>query len=362
MVTDAAGSLSTPPSTGAPESSSPPADHSFNNGSPANDGRSRISAQGGLDARTTLGEQGLRDFAAVDSGDPVQLAQAGGTVSDAGATKTAPQRVHVIAYADTSLSRSDVHTFKNAAANLKRDYERSYPGDKVVFEGFSNGDELARIINNQPKGSIVSLDIVSHGNAGGMHIAERLPAPVKAGSLEAEAHYRLRGGDQLNLIPESPQTRTDAEFQEEKAVGLYGDGLTARSVGWLYNQGIDDGDNGPKSQGAATLGDLDRTRFSKDGVFVELHGCKSALDLGPIDSFAEDFAEMLPAGSTVVGHTQNNWPNGHPGGLRDDYRHNEVIVFSSPEGLLSFGSATASKPGERYGMTFPNSSTPSGAK
>ena len=267
--------------------------------------------------------------------------------------------MHVIAYADTSLASSDVHTFKNAATNLKRDYERLYPGDKVVLEGFSSGDELARIINGQPKGSITSLDIVSHGNGGGMHIAERLSAPKAAGAFDAEMHYRMRGADQLNLIPDSPQTRADAAFQEEKAVGLYGSESTAKWVGRLYNQEPVDGDNGPTSQGAATLGDIDRSRFSKDGVFVELHGCKSAIDLGPIDSFAEDFAEILPEGSTVVGHTENNWPNGHPGGLKDDYRHNEVIVFRSPEGFLSFGDATASAPSERWGMTFPNSSTPS---
>ena len=321
-------------------------------------GGSSIPAQSSLGAGATLGDQGLRDFAAIDSGDQVQLAQAGETASDAGSATAKPQRVHVIAYADTSLSKSDVHTFRNAAANLKRDYERLYPGDKIVFEGFSIGDELTRVINRQPKGSIVSLDIVSHGNGGGMHIAEKLPAPVKAGTVEAEMHFRMRGADQLNLIPESPQTRADAEFQEEKAVGLYSGGATSTTVGWLYNQRVHDGDNGPTSQGAATLGDLDRSRFADDGVFVELHGCKSALDLGPIDSFAEDFAEILPEGSTVVGHTQNNWPNGHPSGLRDDYRHNEVVIFRAEGGGLFDDGVTLSKPGERHGMTFPNSSTP----
>lgn len=64
--------------------------------------------------------------------------------------------------------------------------------DNVIVEYVRSGKEIVKHINKVGIGKLVSLDIVSHGNQGGIHIARKLTKPEKSPFLQRNAHVLIR--------------------------------------------------------------------------------------------------------------------------------------------------------------------------
>jgi len=269
-----------------------------------------------------------------------------------------PKKTHLILYAGRALSQSHVHTFRNASLQLLKDYKNhgGYADHTIIHGSFNNGEEFVEIINSMPNGSIVSLDALSHGNQAGLHIAEGLSPPEQSPLFRRNAHLRIRNAEGKN-----PVTEEQALYMEEYMGGIYSDWDRIDYVSWYYNQKyerdsfIDRVFNGLFLDGIAFLNEIKSRKFADDS-FVELHGCNTAEYLPYFndlyDNFAEDLAERIGSGSTVVGHIVNANPN-HPNG-QEDYRHGKVRVYHGNM-LLS---ASESDALERSDLTFENSSTP----
>jgi hypothetical protein len=242
-----------------------------------------------------------------------------------------------------SIAKSDVNTFSAAANQLKKDYFKTYPKSRIVLKFVKSGREIVNCINAQPLKSLISLDIVSHGNQGGIHIARLLPKPVESGFIQAHAHVKIRSNT------DKPQTSEDAKYIEESMHGLYTDWLAKKGVSYYYNQTFN------SSTDVAYLSDIKFDRF-KEEAFIEFHGCRTAENIPFLntymhDNFAKQFSDMLPKNCTVVGHITNSNPNKKPKGGSSDYRHGRVNVYKN--------STRVQKEVERLSLKFANSSTPS---
>ncbi|NNG04994.1 MAG: hypothetical protein HKM95_12965 [Inquilinus sp.] len=254
-------------------------------------------------------------------------------------------KTHLILHCD-ALSLSDVNTFRAAANTLERDYRRHYgaTGDNVSVQKATSGEKIRDIVAGFAVGSIVSLDIVSHGNQGGIHIARALPQPIEAGLIQRTMHTTLRR-HRIDTAP--PQTAEDARMIEESMEGLYSNWRAKVGVGYFYNQTYD----GTK---AAVLSDLDFGRFHPE-CFAEFHGCKTAefipgLNEFFIDNFAKQFSDQLGPNGVTVGHIVNAAPDKNPNKNENDYRYGKVRVYR--------GGNLESDGVERWGLKFANSSTP----
>ncbi|MBT1064086.1 hypothetical protein KJY73_10905 [Bowmanella sp. Y26] len=103
-----------------------------------------------------------------------------------------------------SIKSSDVNTFKNAAETLRLIYKVKYPKDLVLVKFVKSGNEIVKQINSVPLGLLISLDIISHGNQSGIHIARKLITREKSGILQRNAHVQIR------RYTNAPQTDLDA--------------------------------------------------------------------------------------------------------------------------------------------------------
>ena len=119
-----------------------------------------------------------------------------------------------------SIASYDVNTFKGAAVMLAKIYKAKYPGDAVKVEFVRNGKDMVNYINRIGVGKLTTLDIVSHGNQGGIHIARKLAKPEKSGLIQRNAHELMR------KFSDKPQSAAKAEYMEESMHGLYSDTLS----------------------------------------------------------------------------------------------------------------------------------------
>lgn len=249
------------------------------------------------------------------------------------------KKQRLILYTD-SISKSDVHTFSAAAKTIQSSYISSE--FKPVVHFVRSGQDIVKIINSQAKNSILSLDIISHGNQGGIHIARKLSTPVDSGFIQKRAHVIIRQSS------DRPQTKADAEKIEESMHGLYNDFIATKGVSYYYNQLTDN------STDIRVLSDIEFTRFTDD-AFVEFHGCRTAEMIPGLnsyfkDNFAKQFSDNLSKDSTVVGHIVNSNPNMHPNSKVSDYRHGKVRVYK--------GGKLIHDAKERSSLRLANSSTP----
>ncbi len=241
-----------------------------------------------------------------------------------------------------SILQSDVNTFKAAARNLKKDYQAKYKSDVTLLVFVKSGKEIVELLNKQNKNSVISLDIVSHGNQGGIHIARKLITPIESGFIQQRAHVRMRESS------DHPQTEADAEMLEESMHGLYTNRSAKMGVSYYYNQSY------KHSTDIALLDDIAFSIF-KEGAYVEFHGCRTAEQISVLntifqDNFAKQFSDMLPNMSVVVGHVTNSNPNKHPKKNISDYRHGDIRSYR--DGKLIHNVI------QRASLRFPNSSTP----
>lgn len=249
--------------------------------------------------------------------------------------------VRIILHTD-SILKADVNTFESAALNLKKDYIGKYKSDTVQAVFVKSGKEIAEYLNKQGRDSVISLDIVSHGNQGGIHIARKLESPVNSGFIQKRAHVRWRE------TSDNPQTEEDADMIEESMHGLYTNWRAKKGVSYYYNQTCE------HSSDIALLEDIDFTVF-KEGAFVEFHGCRTAEQIPTLntvfqDNFAKQFSDMLPKMCVVVGHTTNSNPNKHPKKPVTDYRHGDIRAYKDGKMIHNVV--------QRSSLQFPNSSTP----
>jgi RHS repeat-associated protein len=212
----------------------------------------------------------------------------------------------------TSLRKSDEYTFQNAAKALSDEYKKRKDGHRIVLAKVTTGAELVAKVNEQIKDSIKSLDIFSHSNLAGIHIAKELSAPEKSPIPKRMSHILMRD----NITTE------DAEYMEESYHGLYSGRLSAQVVGIYYNQKSGDG--------IAYLGSINFNNFTNDAA-VEFHGCKTAQEIKlsegvTIDNFAMKFSSGLyGAGKTnskVIGHVYRSSPTAN-----HDYRKSMRRVY-----------------------------------
>jgi hypothetical protein len=248
--------------------------------------------------------------------------------------------VRLIVHTD-SIKKSDVNTFAAAAMSLEAEYRKLYAKDSIRRIFVRTGQDIARAINDELPKTIASLDVVSHGNQSGVHIARKLATPIKSGFLQRRLHYRVR------LSSDRPQTREDAALCEESMHGLYTGWTGLEAVGVYYNQ-VDGG-----RADVAYLSDVQYGRF-QEGAHVELHGCLTA-EMIPVvnqlkDNFAKQLSDNLPKGSTVVGHITRSNPNRAPSTRISDYRHGAVRVYR--DGAIIMDGV------ERSAQKFSGSSTP----
>lgn len=252
-----------------------------------------------------------------------------------------PNHIRLIIYSD-SIKAPDVNTFKNAAIAISKVYKATYPLDTVKMAFVHSGNDIAKQINSAGIGKLISLDIISHGNQGGIHIARKLKIPEKSGFLQRNAHVLLR------RHTDNPQTDADAEYMEESMHGLYSGDVSKVGVAYYFNQSYE------KSTDIGLLQDIEFNRFSDKSV-VEFHGCRTA-EVIPVlnswikDNFAKDFSEELGDKGIVIGHVTSSSPDKNPNGNASDYRYGKVRVYKN--GKLIKDNV------ERWGLRFENSSTP----
>jgi len=241
-----------------------------------------------------------------------------------------------------SIKNADVNTFKNAAVTLSKFYKSNYVGDSVKVKFVRSGQEIVEEINNVAVGKLITLDIVSHGNQGGIHIARKLPKTERPGFIQKNAHVMIRRHS------DNPQTEVDAEYMEESMHGLYSDHFSKLGVAYYYNQTFE------RSTDINYLNKIEFNRFANSSV-VEFHGCRTAefipgLNSWIKDNFAKNFSDSLKGKGIVIGHITNSSPNKHPNGNDNDYRYGKVRIYKN-------GSMTKDAV-ERWGLKFENSSTP----
>lgn len=230
----------------------------------------------------------------------------------------------------TSRKRSDFFTFEAEAMRLEGEYKRAFPNDTVRRVLVRNGKEIADAINACTPGSIVSWDVLSHSNAGGIHISEDLAQAQASSADRQRRHVEYRAKSR------NPQSAKDAMFMEEDMRGLYTSHSTAELVADYFNQ--------LRTSFLSTLDEVEYDRFSRD-CYVELHGCRTVNDDASIaDLFIANLSARLPADATVVGHTRGSFPQGARG-----YRHGEVGVFRA---------GCEMHRGRREQLKLPNASTP----
>ena len=246
-----------------------------------------------------------------------------------------------------SRKQTDVNTFRAAAMTLKKSYQTKYAlsNDTIKVQFVKSGKDIVREINSIGKGNLVSLDIVSHGNQGGIHISRDMSKPEKSGLIKRNAHVLIR------RYSDRPQTEEDAEYMEESMHGLYSDYASKVGVSYYYNQKLSD------STDIATLDDIDFSVFSKN-AFVEFHGCRTA-EVVPIlntylkNNFAENFSSNLDKDATVIGHITNAAPDKNPNGNVNDYRYGKVRMYQGGK-MIKDGVS-------RSTLMIYNSSTPGSA-
>lgn len=249
-------------------------------------------------------------------------------------------KTRLIVHTD-SIKTSDAHTFRAAAFTLEKDYNSIYPNDLVKTVLIKSGHDLVSTINNEARDTIISLDVVSHGNQGGIHIARKLVHPVKSGVIQKSAHYKIR------RYSDSPQSIEQADLIEQSMHGLYTDWFAKKGVSYYYNQTY------ANSTDTRYLSSIEFNRFSNEG-FVEFHGCRTAEHIPGFnnyfkDNFAKQFSDKIQRGVTVIGHITNSNPNKTPTGKFSDYRHGRVNVYQDGSVLH--------KEALREALVFPNSST-----
>ena len=256
----------------------------------------------------------------------------------------------LIVYTD-SIAKSDVYTFESAAKSLREIYQRRYrkDSDRITVRKAYSGKEIVEFINKQERSSIVSLDIVSHGNPAGVHIARKLTRPQKAGLIQREVHALIRAN------VGRPQTWEDAEYIEESMHGLYSGLATQEMVAKYYNQTCEpliEGGNRRAEPDTAFLDAIQADRFAPE-TFVELHGCSMAVEKAPwstlLDNFAENLSRLLPDSAITIGHIKQSAAK-TIGKVLNDYRHGSVRVY---QGGGMFADSV-----ERSTQRFKNSSTP----
>lgn len=313
--------------------------------------------------------------------------------------------IHLILWA----KGKDTGTFSAAAETLKKDYLRYYQslGHKIIIKGFAHGRDFIDIIDLFEDNSILSLDVISHGNMFGIHVSEKIP-PEPAPEHHLYWHPGLRHRVMKQFNGKDPQTVDDAIIMEEKMLGIYKgeDGLewaarffnqkkctterkplnpdtiskakkffkeyeTLKNDDWI---GIlkmlslislfsplnsEDCPSGSLNKGIRFIKDVNKKKFHRE-VFVEFHGCRIGEEVRFVDyikdSFAEEFAEHLDGNPTVVAHTENNFPNGHPVN-QNDYRRGPVRVYTQNPWLLDLD-ASGKKAEDRWQLKFKYSSTP----
>ncbi len=196
---------------------------------------------------------------------------------------------------------SDNSAFQIAANNVIKSYMGKK--DKVIIKKIDTARHIVNDIEQQLEGSIVSLDILSHGS------------PLS-----------------LNFSKKPYQ-----------ACGFY--------VGWIGKKAIcsyysdDDGDY-KFTADARSISDINYKKFDKSAR-IQLHGCLTASDwfrspngkkLFPIivDNVATQLSqELYSAGkkdAIVIGHSTRGNPliNGKGTKIREqDYRHGERIIYHS---------------------------------
>lgn len=229
-----------------------------------------------------------------------------------------------------SRKKSDYYTFEAEAMRLETEYKRNFPGDVVRRVLVRDGKQIAAEINACDPGSIVSWDVLSHANAGGIHISTDLATPKAASAERQRRHVEYR------VNSSRPQSAKDAMFMEEDMRGMYTSRGTLQLVADYFNQE-------PTSH-AGTLEEIECDRFSSD-CYVELHGCRTVNDAAAeTDMFVAMLSERLPYDAVVVGHTGSSSPRGQQG-----YRHGEVGVYR--------GGCEVHR-GRRESLRLPNASTP----
>ena len=221
-------------------------------------------------------------------------------------------------------------------------YKAKYPLHTVKVIFVRSGKDIVKQINKNGVDKLISLDIISHGNQGGIHIARKLKQPEKSGILQRNIHVLLRRHS------DHPQTEADAEYMEESIHGLYSGYSSELGVAYYYNQTYE------KSTDIAFLKEIEFNRFTDKSV-VEFHGCRTAEIIPALnswikDNFAEDFSEKLGNKGIVIGHVTSSSPNKNPNGNTNDYRYGKVRVCKN--GKIIKNNV------ERWGLTFENSSTP----
>jgi hypothetical protein len=245
------------------------------------------------------------------------------------------------------MSRDDADAFSNAGQKLYKTYLRLYPSNQSTcfLKKAGSGRDIVDAINACGASTILSLDIVSHGNAGGLHIARDLTAQgLKDLAMGPFANLHMYMRSQYPAGHKVP-TLKDAEFAEESMHGLYTDAVAKQAVAIYFNQVEIEGDGGIRY-----LQDIEPDRFAND-CFVELHGCRTAEDvsyLGGRANFAKSFSSRMGSKGVVVGHTSQ--VSGNQNGRNNDYRHGMVMVYRNgvPE----------DRPRERLRARWANSSTP----
>lgn len=189
-------------------------------------------------------------------------------------------------------SPADNSSFQFAAKNVKKDYNKKFPTDTVIFKFVDSAKIIVDTINSQKKGRVSSLDLFFHGSKWGLYI--------------------YKGSSMSKKLPKDDISPNNLN------AGLYGSNTTELTGWW----------DGGKEQ--KVIYDIDFDRFIENGAIIEIHGCESGGDLLVIDSISKNLSEELPNGY-VIGHLTKANPNigGTTVNEQQDYRHGQRAIWKN---------------------------------
>ena len=182
--------------------------------------------------------------------------------------------------------------FEFAARNVKADY--SDFGTRGIMKKIACASDIVAMLNAQPRNSVRSLDILSHGT-------------------EVSLNFSIRDDENCGFV---------TNFAARAAVSSYGtfsDDVNAFVGGWRYFSDID-------------------FRIFVESARVQFHGCSAAGEVALLDNTAKTVSGLLEdAGKTkafVIGHVTKSTPEvpGRPHtNENQDYRHGTRAIYNGGE-------------------------------
>lgn len=208
--------------------------------------------------------------------------------------KISPIKQRMIFYGG-ALDASDNNAFYYAACNVQADILAKSVTHKGAYSFFliDSARAIVDIINQQPRGSIETLDILCHSGERALYL-------YKGASRTKNVH--IQEGVRFNA---SLYLSSEVRDRLSKSISRHTD--------------------------LRLFSDIKTDRFIRNGAVIELHGCNTGFEYNYFDCICKYLSREIK-GSYVIGHDTESTPliNGDGGKTKikqQDYRHGSRVIW-----------------------------------